>query len=146
MSDRTTSVPDGPPEPGGRGTEAGATAAPEPTGAVPYKSHGTSGNAVYAELARTDDFHQLRKRYRAFVLPYTIAFLVWYLLFVLMSNWAGDFMGTKLIGNINVALVFGLLQFLSTFGIAVLYSRHASRRLDPLAGRLRERYYDEVGR
>ena len=39
-----------------------------------------------------------------------------------MSSWADDFMDTKLVGNINVALVFGLLQFVSTFVIAWLYS------------------------
>jgi uncharacterized membrane protein (DUF485 family) len=38
-----------------------------------------------------------------------------------------------------VALVFGLLQFVSTFLIAWLYSRYASRRLDPLAEQLRGR-------
>ena len=41
-----------------------------------------------------------------------------------------------------VALVFGLLQFVSTFGIAWLYSRHANKALDPLAGKLK-REYDE---
>lgn len=111
-----------------------------------WKAHGTSGHAVYEELAASDDFHELRRRYRAFVLPYTVAFLSWYLLYVLMSNWANDFMDTKIVGHINVALVFGLLQFVSTFTIAVIYSRFASRRLDPLAGSLRKRYYDEVPR
>ena len=43
-----------------------------------------------------------------------------------MSNWATDFMGTKVVGNINVALVFGLLQFVSTFLIAFLYARYAN--------------------
>ena len=97
-------------------------------------------------LRGADDFHELRRRYRAFVVPYTVAFLSWYLLYVLMSSWANDFMDTKIVGNINVALVFGLLQFVSTFTIAIIYSRFASRRLDPLAGSLRKRYYDEVPR
>jgi uncharacterized membrane protein (DUF485 family) len=117
-----------------------ATESPE------WKAHGTSGHAVYEELAASDDFRELRRRYRAFVLPYTVAFLAWYLLYVLMSNWADDFMDTKIVGHINVALVFGLLQFVSTFAIAVTYSRFASRRLDPLAGTIRKRYYDEVAR
>ena len=42
-------------------------------------------------------------------------------------------MSTRLVGNINVALIFGLLQFVSTFLIAWLYSRYADRELDPLA-------------
>jgi uncharacterized membrane protein (DUF485 family) len=46
-------------------------------------------------------------------------------------------MSTKLLGNLNVALLLGILQFVSTFLIAWLYSRHASTKLDPLAARLR---------
>jgi uncharacterized membrane protein (DUF485 family) len=111
-----------------------------------WKAHGTSGHAVYEELAASDDFRTLRKRYRAFAIPWTLAFLAWYLLYVLMSNYATGFMDTKLVGNINVALVFGLLQFVSTFAIAFIYSRFANRKLDPLAGGLRKRYYDEVSR
>jgi uncharacterized membrane protein (DUF485 family) len=82
----------------------------------------------------------LRRRYRSFVFPATIAFLSWYLLFVVMSNWAGDFMSIRLFGNINVALVFGLLQFATTFGLAWLYSRFSTSRLDPLAEQLNADY------
>jgi uncharacterized membrane protein (DUF485 family) len=110
------------------------------------RAHQTSGHAVYEELAASGDFRELRTRYRAFAIPWTLAFLAWYLLYVLMSNYATGLMDTKLVGNINVALVFGLLQFVSTFGIAFLYSRHAARRFDPLADRLKGRYDREVGR
>ncbi len=56
---------------------------------------------------------------------------------MILSAYARDFMGTKLIGNINVALIFGLLQFVSTFLIAWVYARYAGRRIDPLADRIR---------
>jgi uncharacterized membrane protein (DUF485 family) len=69
----------------------------------------------------------------------TVAFFVWYALYVVLSAYARDFMGTKVVGNINVALVFGLLQFVSTFLIAWLYSRFAGRKLDPLADEIRAR-------
>ena len=72
------------------------------------------------------------------------AFLVWYRLYVVLSGWAGGFMGTKLFGNINVALVFGFLQFVSTFLIAWLYSRHAAAKLDPLADELRDEVEEKV--
>ena len=109
-------------------------------------THQRSGHAVYEQLHQTEEFATLRRRYRAFAIPWTIAFLAWYLLYVVMCNWATEFMDTKLVGNINVALVFGLLQFLSTFVIAYLYSRHANRYLDPLARTLEQRYNEEVGR
>lgn len=95
---------------------------------------------VYDQLAATPEFLELRRTYRRFVFPATVAFLVWYLLYVVMSNWAEDFMATKVVGNINVALVFGLLQFVTTFLIAYLYSRYSTSKLDPLARGLDEQY------
>ena len=55
-------------------------------------------------------------------------------------------MNTQVYGHINVALVFGLLQFVSTFTIAWLYSRHASKVLDPMATKLREEFEELTGR
>ena len=95
---------------------------------------------VYDRLHETAEFTELRRRYRGFVFPATAAFLSWYLLYVVMSNWATDFMSQKLWGNINVALVFGLLQFATTFALAYVYSRFANKRLDPLARELNDDY------
>lgn len=91
----------------------------------------------YEEIQRSPEFQELRRRLRTFVFPATAVFLSWYLLYVVLSGWARDFMGTQLVGNINVAFVFGLLQFASTFFIGWLYERHANRRLDPLATQIR---------
>ena len=95
---------------------------------------------VYDRLAATQEFAQLRSAYRRFAIPATVAFLAWYLLYVVMSNWANGFMDAKVVGNINVALVFGLLQFLTTFVIAYLYSNYSTKHLDPLARHLDEEY------
>ena len=100
---------------------------------------------VYERLHATADFRELRRRYRGFAIPWTVAFLSWYLLYVVMSNWAHDFMSIKVVGNINVALVFGVLQFVSTFVIARLYAMHADKELDPLAEKLRDQYERELG-
>ncbi len=99
---------------------------------------------LYDEMAVAPEFIELRKRYRGFVFPATVAFLAWYLLYVVMSNWAGDFMAIKVVGNINVALVFGLLQFATTFLLALLYSRYSTAKLDPLARQLNDHF--EKGR
>lgn len=104
-----------------------------------------TAHEVYEQLHDTDEFRTLKARYRGFAIPWTVAFLVWYLLYVILTNWAPGFMSTTLFGNINVALVFGLLQFLSTFVIAWLYSRHAAKQLDPIAEDLEQRYDAVVG-
>jgi uncharacterized membrane protein (DUF485 family) len=101
---------------------------------------------TYAALAAEPDFAALRSSYRRFAFPATIVFMAWYITYVICNNWARDFMNTPVVGHVNVAVVFGLLQFLSTFVIAYLYSRHANRSLDPLATKLRERFEDETGR
>ncbi|MEZ5191795.1 MAG: DUF485 domain-containing protein [Nocardioides sp.] len=44
-----------------------------------------------------------------------MVFMAWYLLYVLLSTYAKGFMSTKVLGNINLGLILGLLQFASTF-------------------------------
>ena len=101
---------------------------------------------VYEHIHTSEEFRELRSRYRGFVIPAVVAFMTWYLLYVVMSSWATGFMSTPLIGNVNVALVFGLLQFASTFLIAWLYARHAEEALDPVASKLQHDYDEEMRR
>lgn len=91
----------------------------------------------WVAIEESADFAVLRRRLRNFVFPMTAAFLIWYLLFVLLSDYAHGFMSTKVFGNVNVGLLFGLLQFVSTFLITWLYVRHANRHLDPIADKIR---------
>ena len=88
-------------------------------------------------IQQSAEFTQLRRRLRGFVFPMTVAFLAWYLLYVLLSDYAQDFMSTKVFGNINIGLIVGLLQFVSTVVITSLYVRHANKSLDPVADKIR---------
>ncbi len=94
----------------------------------------------YAEVQQTPEFRGLRTRFRKFVFTLTVLFLVWYFLYVLLSSFASDFMATKVAGNITVGLIFGLLQFVSTFAITIIYVRWANRQFDPAAEALREQF------
>ena len=96
----------------------------------------TTPTERYLAVQRSDDFARLRRMLRSFVFPMTVAFFLWYALYVLLSAYARGFMSIKLVGNINVALLFGLLQFVSTFLIAWYYARYAATKLDPLADRI----------
>jgi uncharacterized membrane protein (DUF485 family) len=99
----------------------------------------------YLEVQRSAEFAGLRKSLRSFVFPMTAAFFLWYALYVLLSAYARGFMSIKLIGNINVALVLGLLQFVSTFLIAWYYARYADKHIDPVADKI-HRDLDEVAK
>lgn len=85
----------------------------------------------------TPEFQDLRRRLRNFVFPVAGLFLGWYVLYVLLANYASEFMSIKVLGNVNIGLIFGLLQFVSTFAITAWYVRFADKRFDPLAGKLR---------
>lgn len=94
---------------------------------------------IYEEVQASPEFVELRSRLRRFVFPMSAAFLVWYLAYVLLASFAPAFMAVKLVGNINVGLVIGLLQFVTTFLITTLYVRYANNHLDPAAEQLRLR-------
>ena len=63
------------------------------------------------------EFQELRSRLRRFVFPMSALFLLWYFAYVLLGAFAHDFMAIKVWGNINVGLLIGLGQFVSTFVI-----------------------------
>ena len=91
----------------------------------------------YLEVQQSEEFGRLRHAVRSFVFPMTVAFFLWYVLYVILSAYARGFMSAKIVGNINVALVFGLLQFVSTFLIAWYYSRYAAQKIDPLSDKIK---------
>ena len=93
----------------------------------------------WATVQASPEFQQLRSRLRKFIFPLTGAFLAWYLLYVLLASYAPSFMAIKLVGNINVGLVFGLLQFVSTFAITTWYVKWADKQFDPAAAAIREK-------
>ena len=95
----------------------------------------------YLEVADSPEFEALRRTFRRFVFPMSALFLAWYLLYVLLSIYATDFMGTKVVGNIHLGLIIGLLQFVSTFVITTLYARWADRKFDPAAAELARRVH-----
>ncbi|TDC42813.1 DUF485 domain-containing protein [Actinomadura sp. KC345] len=91
----------------------------------------------YASIAVYERFRLLNGRFRRAALVIATMSLGWYSVYVGLSAFARDFMGRTVAGHVNVALLLGVLQILSTFALAWAYVAYARRRLDPLAGELR---------
>lgn len=113
-----------------------AAGSPAPTGNV---SAGQPTFEQFSEVHRSEDFALLRGKFRRFAFPWTVAFLVWYFLYVLLSVYARDLMSTRVFGNVNLGILLGLLQFVTTFGLTWLYIRHANKSLDPIVTRIQDR-------
>ncbi|MFF2388284.1 DUF485 domain-containing protein [Agromyces sp. NPDC058064] len=97
----------------------------------------TALNVDYRAVQQSPEFQQLRSRHRRFVFPVLAACLAWYLAYVLLASYAHDFMSTPVWGNVNVAMLLGLAQVVTTFAVTTWYVSYANRRLDPLAEEIR---------
>lgn len=91
----------------------------------------------FQTVEQSERFQTLKRRHRSFVFPVAVAFLLWYFAYVLLAAYAKDFMATPVFGKVNVGLLFGLGQFVTTFGVTTWYVIYANRRLDPVAEQLR---------
>ncbi|GAA5064723.1 DUF485 domain-containing protein [Nocardia callitridis] len=99
--------------------------------------------AEFADMQASPEFQELRNRLRRFIFPMTALFLIWYLVYVLLGAYAHDFMATQVFGEVNVGLLLGLAQFVSTFLITGLYVRFAGKQLDPRAAAIRDQLEGE---
>jgi len=91
----------------------------------------------YVAYEDSPKFLALQNKHRRFVFPVVIAALVWYFAFVLVAAYLPAFMATPVFGAVNLGLVLGLAQFVTTFGITMWYVTFANRHLDPAAEKLR---------
>ena len=94
--------------------------------------------AEYRYVQNSAQFQELRSTFRSFAIPMTVAGLVWYIAFVLFATFAPDLMATPVLGNINLGIVLGLLQFVTTFAITWVYINFANKKLEPMQAELRE--------
>jgi uncharacterized membrane protein (DUF485 family) len=92
---------------------------------------------VYVEVQRSPAFQEVRSRYRRFVVPAVALFFTWYVAYVVTAISAPGLMARPVAGAVNVAMLAGLGQFLTTFLLTWAYARHARLRRDRAALELR---------
>lgn len=91
----------------------------------------------YTAVQASPEFTQLKKNHRRFVLPVLAIALVWYFGFVIVAITQPAIMATPVFGRVNLGIVLGLAQFVTTFAITTWYVSFANRKLDPQAEHLR---------
>jgi uncharacterized membrane protein (DUF485 family) len=101
--------------------------------------------SAYQEIQRSPEFVSLRRRWRGFIFTMSAIFLGWFLVYVLLSDFAYGVVNTRIGGtNFTVGLLLGLLQFVSTFTIATIYVRFANKNLDDDAEALKQRVEEKL--
>src|ERR1700681_3446218 len=88
-------------------------------------------------LAASPEFRRLITAKRNFIIPAVVFFLVYYFALPLGNGLAPDLMNTKIIGNINLAYLFALYEFVMAWILAAVSIRRANRIFDPMAAAVR---------
>ncbi|TQK51401.1 uncharacterized membrane protein (DUF485 family) [Streptomyces sp. SLBN-118] len=119
--------------------ELDGTGAPAPVASAgpALPERGPSAADIYLDVQRSAAFQEVRRRYRRFVIPAVLAFVAWYLAYVVAATTAPELMARPVAGAVNTAMVAGLGQFLTTFLLTWAYARHARLHRDRAALDLR---------
>ncbi|MEJ5927653.1 DUF485 domain-containing protein [Corynebacterium sp. H128] len=92
----------------------------------------------FLAVSESAEFHELRSTFRKFAFPISVAFLAWFMFYIITATFAVDFVSQKLYGAINIGMVLGLAQFATAALVTWLYVRFADNKLDPATAALRE--------
>lgn len=105
---------------------------------APAPERHTPSAEEFIAAQHSAEFQELRSKQRSFTFPLTVFFLVWFLVYVVLAMYAPSFMAIKVWGNINVGIVMGFAQFVTTFVITWAYVKFANKNLEPRSQAIRE--------
>ena len=83
------------------------------------------------------EFRELAAQRRRFLVPATVFFLAFFLVYLLLTAFAQEFMGTEILG-MPLAFLLAVAQVLMTWVITLLYLRASDRTFEPLERRAAE--------
>jgi uncharacterized membrane protein (DUF485 family) len=81
----------------------------------------------WERLAASEQFRNLLKAKRRFIVPAMIFFIAYYFALPVLIGYARPFMEKQVFGPVNIAYLFALSQFFMAWIIAALYVRAAAR-------------------
>jgi uncharacterized membrane protein (DUF485 family) len=111
-----------------RGTVASSTAVHD------AKIHQLNSD-IWERVAGMNEFRELLRQKKRFVVPATIFFVVYYFALPISVGYFPETMSQKVLGPVNLAYLFALSQFFMAWAIAWAYIR-AARKFDSAGSRI----------
>lgn len=105
---------------------------------VPLIQRHTPSAEEFIAAQKSPEFQELRSKQRGFTFPLAILGIAWFVVYVLLAMYAPSFMAGKVFGNVNIAILMGLAQFVTTFAITWAYVKYADKHLEPRSRAIRE--------
>ena len=84
------------------------------------------GKRDYTAIVQTQEFQQLVKEKKRFIVPFTLFFLVFYFALPIMTSYT-SVLNHSFYGHITWAWVFAFGQFIMTWALCMIYSKKAAR-------------------
>lgn len=122
---------------------------PEHHSPLPQLSHtGTEfhpSSSSYASVMQSSEYTNLRKTFTGFAFPMTVAGLVCYFTYVVLSIFAPGLMGARLgESGFNWGIIIGLAQFAVVYIWTAAYVNFANNKLDRVSGELKAKLEGEA--
>jgi uncharacterized membrane protein (DUF485 family) len=92
----------------------------------------TSEQIDWESVEHSESFQELVHERRAFVLPRTAFFLIWYVAFIILAGYAPDFMAESVYQGLTVGYCLALTQFVMVWYLGLSYLKKADRVFEPL--------------
>ncbi|HEX8679143.1 MAG TPA: DUF485 domain-containing protein [Chthoniobacterales bacterium] len=88
---------------------------------IPDNPKPLAGDAQWERIAASDDFKQLLRAKRRFIVPATVFFVVYYFALPYLVGYHPQLMQRKVWGEMNLAYLFALSQFFMAWALAAFY-------------------------
>lgn len=99
------------------------------SGVVPAEAPAVAHRAIdqteWQAIEHDPEFQELVQAKRSFILPATIFFIAFYFALPVSVGYFPDFMDTKVIGYINLAYLFAILEFVMAWVLMGMYVKRA---------------------
>jgi uncharacterized membrane protein (DUF485 family) len=114
------------------------------TVAIAARRSGASAScAIQGKAKRLSD---LKNQRRAIVVPLFVLSFIVYVGTLVVLSYGPTMVAQRVSGSINVAYLLALLQFASTFLVAVVYSVLAKKLIDPVTNEMASESIEEAAR
>jgi uncharacterized membrane protein (DUF485 family) len=70
-----------------------------------------------------------------FLIPMVAIYMISFIGLTLLADFARGFMGTRVVGAVNIGFVLIAFNYLLSWALALIYVKIANERLDPLAAK-----------
>lgn len=91
----------------------------------------------YVAVHDSARFKDLRRKWQVFTLRATVTFVGWWFLSIGLGAFRPSFYTVRVVGSLNVGLIFVLVTFALVLVIITSYLRYARTRMDPLGEQIR---------